>query len=533
MVSGAPVRLVWMLLALMCVPSTVEAQGRGAGKGPLGITVFVNSDTEEALPLFRTLETVVGLFPKQLTLTMGLLSEAYGEEPEAVLAARKRGDTLLICALDKMKSPALFLRFVNCLSSETTSFDVGLAICYEAVAPGKGVVDAVEKCRSGEEGNKLHEQAVKLADEAGFSAVPAVIIGEEPVRLPARSVKVARQICAKMAKPAPVCARIPKPKTIKVVLLSDKRCTSPELNCNPEFVDEVLTILESQIFTDGMELQRLDYSDPEGRSTYQKEKIEKLPAFLVEKAVEDETEVMAKISRFLKATASGAWFYLNAGQTYDPTKELCDNELDDNGDGLIDCADPTCTKSLECREESRGLVELFIMSYCPYGALAVNEVKRLKEAFGDDIKIRVRYVMQREGDALRSLHGDEETFENARQMCIAKDYPAALYNYLWCLYGENEDGGGEACAKRNAIDYEAVSKCAQSDETKQALFAEAEACDALDISASPTWIVHGKVKFNSVDAAEVAQYLCTRSFDVPGCKKELPKKDGQPEGSCN
>ena len=33
-----------------------------------------------------------------------------------------------------------------------------------------------------------------------------------------------------------------------------------------------------------------------------------------------------------------------------PGQEICNNGIDDNGDGLIDCADPECANSIFCRD---------------------------------------------------------------------------------------------------------------------------------------------------------------------------------------
>jgi hypothetical protein len=35
-------------------------------------------------------------------------------------------------------------------------------------------------------------------------------------------------------------------------------------------------------------------------------------------------------------------FSLQVGSKFDPYAEICDNKIDDNGDNLVDCMDPTC-----------------------------------------------------------------------------------------------------------------------------------------------------------------------------------------------
>jgi hypothetical protein len=41
-----------------------------------------------------------------------------------------------------------------------------------------------------------------------------------------------------------------------------------------------------------------------------------------------------------------------------PVVEICDNGIDDNGDGFVDCADPDCTNDPACQPPSDGKVTI-------------------------------------------------------------------------------------------------------------------------------------------------------------------------------
>jgi hypothetical protein len=67
--------------------------------------------------------------------------------------------------------------------------------------------------------------------------------------------------------------------------------------------------------------------------------IEKLPAFLFNTNKINDTNY--EIVPYLKQTTSGM-YALSVQATFDPYNEVCDNGTDDNGDSLVDCADPKC-----------------------------------------------------------------------------------------------------------------------------------------------------------------------------------------------
>ena len=70
-------------------------------------------------------------------------------------------------------------------------------------------------------------------------------------------------------------------------------------------------------------------------------------------------------------------------------------------------------------------VELFVMSYCPYGVQAEQELLPFLETYGDTIDFKLRFIIGKEetsaedasGDIrFTSLHGEPELMENKRQM---------------------------------------------------------------------------------------------------------------------
>lgn len=73
----------------------------------------------------------------------------------------------------------------------------------------------------------------------------------------------------------------------------------------------------------------------------------KLPAYLFsESFLEDAAYEF--LSKWL--TPSGGYLVMTMGALFDPTKEICDNGVDDTGEGLVDCADDECKAEIKFLE---------------------------------------------------------------------------------------------------------------------------------------------------------------------------------------
>ncbi|MCF7845849.1 MAG: hypothetical protein K9L85_01295 [Candidatus Peribacteraceae bacterium] len=69
------------------------------------------------------------------------------------------------------------------------------------------------------------------------------------------------------------------------------------------------------------------------------------------------------------------------------------------------------------------VVELFVMSYCPFGTQAEKAMIPALEALGDSIDFQLKFVNY-------AMHYDQEIDENMRQYAISQDYPEKLLPYL-------------------------------------------------------------------------------------------------------
>jgi len=302
----------------------------------------------------------------------------------------------------------------------------------------------------------------------------------------------------------------------------------------------------------GLEFRQLDYSDEEGRKLYDEEGLEFLPVLLFDAAIE-KADSYSRLERFLKASKSGKWKVFQGRARFDPAREVCDNGEDDTGNGQVDCADLTCKDTLECRSLSAGRLELYVVSQDPFGIKALDAMKPLLQAFGEELHFELHFIGEEKDGQLVSRHGEAEVQENLRHLCaLAKSQPAQAMKFIWCrnktLIEEagaarkivRMDAGPErtaaekaateaveqnwrACAKETSVDAEMVAACLAG-EARGLLAADYKIAAGLEIKASPTWVLNGQVKFSGIAAKDVRDKICEHNPEFAGCTRELDTK---------
>ncbi|RKU18754.1 hypothetical protein C6503_08860 [Candidatus Poribacteria bacterium] len=140
-------------------------------------------------------------------------------------------------------------------------------------------------------------------------------------------------------------------------------------------------------------------------------------------------------------------------------------------------------------------LELFVMSYCPFGVQAEEKIIPIVKKFGDQIDFKLQFIAREKEkpsaqdiSPFTSLHGYPEVAENIRQLLIAREYPARYLDYILCR-GKKLDKSWEDCARKLGIDVAKIQALFDTTEAEQ-LFRENIARAAeLRIKASPTILV--------------------------------------------
>jgi hypothetical protein len=99
--------------------------------------------------------------------------------------------------------------------------------------------------------------------------------------------------------------------------------------------------------------------------------------------------------------------------------------------GVTQAQTPTPTQAP--KKSARPVVDLFVMSFCPYGVQAETAIGPVVDLLGSKADIRIRYITTVSGttvSSVKSLHGPSEAQEDLRQLCIRKESPDLYGKYL-------------------------------------------------------------------------------------------------------
>jgi len=135
---------------------------------------------------------------------------------------------------------------------------------------------------------------------------------------------------------------------------------------------------------------------------------------------------------------------------------------------------PTVTKS------DKPKIELFIMTYCPYGTQAQKALLPAWELLGGKADISVKFV-----DYI--MHGDKEAYENARQYCIQKEQADKNIAYLKCFL---QAGDYSTCLTTTKIDTTKLDKCMNATDKEFSITANLKDKSTWVSSTYPPFNIH-------------------------------------------
>lgn len=191
-------------------------------------------------------------------------------------------------------------------------------------------------------------------------------------------------------------------------------------------------------------------------------------------------------------------------------------------------------------------VELFVMSFCPYGVIAENAMAPVFDLLGDKADINIRYIASIEGDDInevKSLHGPIEGIEDARQLCVEKNYgKEAFWQYVgeinekcYPIYSQGDDVYEECwttAAQNAGINRRTIDNCVQK-EGPGLIREEDAAAKEYGVTGSPTLIINGS-KINAARNPEgFKTAICNGFEEAPEeCGEALSEEGGSNEGGC-
>ena len=176
-------------------------------------------------------------------------------------------------------------------------------------------------------------------------------------------------------------------------------------------------------------------------------------------------------------------------------------------------------------KSNKPVVELFVMSYCPYGTQAEKGILPVVNLLKDKIDFKLKFVSY-------VMHGQQEIDENTLQYCIQKEQSTKFNSYLSCFL---EAGDSDSCLTSTGIDKTKLNACIAAADTQFKITENANSgaqypkynVDLSDntkygVQGSPTLIVNGIEASSARDAASLLNTICSAFNTAPAeCSQTL------------
>ncbi|MEA2112987.1 MAG: hypothetical protein U9P50_03420 [Patescibacteria group bacterium] len=107
-------------------------------------------------------------------------------------------------------------------------------------------------------------------------------------------------------------------------------------------------------------------------------------------------------------------------------------------------------------KSNKPVVELFVMSHCPYGTQIEKGILPVLETLGDKIDFELKFCDY-------AIHDKIELNEQTQQYCIGEQSKDKLLSYLKCFL---EDGNSSRCLSQSEINNSTLQTCISNTNTK-------------------------------------------------------------------
>jgi len=227
------------------------------------------------------------------------------------------------------------------------------------------------------------------------------------------------------------------------------------------------------------------------------------------------------------------------------------------GFGLVKAVDGTSNNSSNTNTTTttvasnwsgtKPVVQLFTMSYCPYGNIAEEAIEPAVKLLEGTITFEPHYVIYNnyggaqyciENGAYCSMHGAQEMTQDIRELCVWKYDKSKFWDFVFamntqCTYS-NADTCWESVASGLGIDTSKVKTC-QADEASSLAAADDALNQQYGVQGSPTLIIDGKeVQVTSRSPEGFKQAICNAfgSSKPTECNTVLSGSAGTASGGC-
>lgn len=203
----------------------------------------------------------------------------------------------------------------------------------------------------------------------------------------------------------------------------------------------------------------------------------------------------------------------------------------------------------EIPKNDKPTVELFTMSYCPYGNQAEAGMIPVAKLLSKQVDIVPHYIFYAnyqgggstycidKDSKYCSMHGVKEAQQDIRELCIYKYNKDKYWDYIDKVNTQCTVSNIDTCwsqpAKDLGVNTSKISQCETSEGEKLAA-AEVALTDKYQVSGSPTLIING-VKFDGQRTADAYKTGICGAFNTQPaeCSQTLDSNAAATTGSCN
>jgi len=181
----------------------------------------------------------------------------------------------------------------------------------------------------------------------------------------------------------------------------------------------------------------------------------------------------------------------------------------------------------EIPKNNKPTVDLYVMSFCPFGNKAEDTMKSVYNLLKNKVNFNFYYIVNTDGDTIQSLHGEKEVVQNEREACVLKNYGKDKW-FSFVSYVNTNCGSDGACwetaAKNSGLSATSISVCVASQGVNLMKENEKVALSA-NASGSPTMFINGvstDVIYKYGDSEGYKQKICEAFTKAPAeCAKVL------------
>jgi len=171
------------------------------------------------------------------------------------------------------------------------------------------------------------------------------------------------------------------------------------------------------------------------------------------------------------------------------------------------------SQTQEIPKTDKPVVDLYVMSFCPYGNQAENTMYPVYNLLKNKMQFNVHYIVSISGTTVSSLHGQKEVDEDMREACVLNESGMDKW-WKFITYVNNNCGSDgscwEAAAKNASLDTTKIKTCVTN--KGLALMKADEAASAqAGAGGSPTLIING------VQSSSVYQYGNSEAYKSGIC----------------